>query len=681
MSQAFAMNDSANPPELHTWDFDPSKRQPELLMAWKQFVTTGQISGDIVPTHIAESWQRSRDLKVDPFQFSPKARLKAEQYRQQVERSRWLNDLAFPIIRNLFESFGASRYIVSLYDAEGYHLIRLAQPQDLHLREQHGLVVGICYNEPSVGTAGFNLASRLRRSVRMIGCEHYLKTLHHISGVYAPIIEQRTQMVVGVIAVGGAVMVAYPQAESIVVAASTAIENLIELDRVKTETFIYSRSLQMTVDSLEDGIIVTDQHGKVREVNRAARQRLGIDQEMIDQGVITERLNTTPLKTVIDNALRSTHPTGYQSEVQLGDTSYLIKAKTICTEDQTAHGLLIQLKDIRDLSRMLHHVTDEQPRYTLDSIVGSSAAIREIKHLARTAARTEAPVIIEGESGTGKEIIAQAIHNAGSRKWKPFVAINCAAIPSELIESIIFGHKKGAFTGAVQTHIGKFELAHEGTLFLDEIGEMPLTMQAKMLRAIEEGRIERVGGDKSIVVNVRIVSASNQCLLDLIHQNRFRQDLFYRLNVFRITIPALRERIEDIDDLVRLFVSEFASILEKPIPKVSTTYSRRLVDYDWPGNVRELRNAVQYSMARLEGGTLRAEHLNGFFLEAHDRRVSLPDSADHELRLSKLEMKTIQDVLIRFMGNKTDAAKALGISRTTLYRKLKTNRQSSENVS
>jgi sigma-54 dependent transcriptional regulator, acetoin dehydrogenase operon transcriptional activator AcoR len=655
----------------YSWDFDPSKRQPELLKAWKRFIATGKISLKIVPDHIAESWCSSRENNVDPYCFSPKSLLNPEEYRKQLNRSQRIISLASPIIKNLFESFGASRYIVSLYDSKGYHLMRLAQPQDLELREQHGLVVGLCFDEISVGTAGFNLACRLRRPVRMIGCEHYMEPLHHVSGVYAPILEPRSQSVVGVIAVGGTVLVEYPQAESIVVAASTAIENLLELDQAKTETVIYSRSLQITIDSLEDGIVVLDHLGNIREMNLVARQILKLEQEVVEKIKITELSNADPLGEIVAKMLQFKNRESYQTEIQIGDNSYLVKAKSIREENETTHGVLVQLKNIRDLSQMLHDITADQPRYTLDSIVGSSNFILEIKNLASIAAKTDAPVIIEGESGTGKELVAQAIHNASNRKWKPFVAINCAAIPAELIESTIFGHKKGAFTGAIRTHIGKFELAHEGTLFLDEIADMPMTMQAKMLRTIEEGRIERVGGEKSITVNARIVSASNKNLLEQIGQNQFRQDLFFRLNVFKIAIPALRERKEDIADLTRQFVTEFELIFEKRVSKISPVYIQRLLDYEWPGNVRELRNAIQYSMARLSGQTLMPQHLDGYFSDMTENHPLIAQKNIDNFALSKLEKKTIRDALQRHGGNKTKTAKALGIGRATLYRKLK----------
>ena len=447
-------------------------------------------------------------------------------------------ELATPIIKNLFESFGASRYVVALYDADGYHLVRMAQVDDLILREKAGLRSGLCFDERHMGTTGFGLAKRLKKPLRVIGCEHYISLMHHVSGVYAPIFEPHSREVVGVIAVSGATLVEYPQAESIVVTASTAIESLLELDRAKKEMFIYSKSLEMTVESLEDGLVLVDKSGVIREMNLAARQAIGLSyNDALNQNIADLAL-CAPLREMVASVLAAPKREVHQVECQLGGGVFLAKAKGVRQAKRLVQGVLIQLKNVQDLSRMLHEVTEAQPRYKMESLVGSSQAMIRIKELAGVAAGTEAPVIIEGESGTGKEVVAQAIHNAGARRWKPFVAVNCAAVPTELIESTIFGHNRGAFTGAVRTHIGKFELANGGTLFLDEIGDMPKTMQAKMLRAIEEGKIERVGSERPLPVDVRILSATNRDLLDLVQRGLFREDLFFRLNVFRIMIPA-----------------------------------------------------------------------------------------------------------------------------------------------
>ncbi|MBW2000431.1 MAG: sigma 54-interacting transcriptional regulator [Deltaproteobacteria bacterium] len=654
------------------WGFDPSTQQPELLRAWNRFQETGHPDPDVVSPHIAESWIRSRRHNIDPFGL-PCDSLEQDEYRKRVQASAGLINLATPIIENLFESFGSSRYVVALYDSDGYHLLRLAQPEDIRLRENLGLKIGLCFDERSAGTCGFSLAKISKQMIRIAGCEHYLKLLHNLVGIYAPILEPRSRKVIGVIAVGGASLLQYPQTESIVVAARTAIENLLELDRAKRRLFIYSKSLQFAIDFQDDAIILVDRKGRVYEMNQAARKALGLYEEDVTRLHIADVKQFMPISKIITDALLLSDQETIEAECRLGNNMYLLKAQGVRKSGENIEGVLVQMKSVRDLSKICREMTVEQPRYTFEHIVGSSKAIQEVISLARFAARVDGPVVIEGESGTGKELVAQAIHNASRRKHKPFIPVNCAAIPSELIESTIFGHEKGAFTGAVRTHMGKFEMADSGTFFLDEISDMPKTMQAKMLRAIEEGKIDRVGGTRPILVDVRILSATNKDLFELVRSGLFREDLYYRLNVFRIFIPPLRERKEDIIDLIYKMVDEFSAIYEKHLFQVSKGYIDRLLDYDWPGNVRELKNAIQYSIARLEGDSLLAAHLDGFFRHEKRPESHLPEKSEAKgmARLVDLERKMIIETLRSHNDNKTEAARALGISRATLYRKLK----------
>ncbi|MFC1799053.1 sigma-54-dependent Fis family transcriptional regulator [Thermodesulfobacteriota bacterium] len=656
--------------KLSAWGFEPSKHQPELLKAWQQFTTNGKIEKNIVPAHIAESWIRSRDYNIDPYNISADAYLDGDQYRKLINRNKHLINIASPILKNLFASFGKAYFVVALYDRDGYHLLRLAQPEDLRLREKQGIRMGLRFDEETVGTCGVSLAKRLKKPLRVVGCEHYLSLLHRLSSVYAPIFHPGADDLLGVIAVGGASFIHYPHAESIVVAASTAIENLLELDKAKEELSVYSKSLQLTIDSLDDCIIVVDRNGHVYEMNMPARKLLGLAQADTLNMPVSSLPSCEPLNELIRNTLNAPDPKSGRTECSIGPKTFIVEVKTAYDEWNHVKGVLVQMKDIQDLSRTFQGVTEYQPRYSIENIIGSSKTIGEIKHMVQIAASTEGPVIIEGESGTGKEVVAQAIHNAGNRRNKPFVAINCAAIPLELIEATIFGHEKGAFTGATRTQIGKFELAEGGTVFLDEIADMPEPMQAKMLRAIGERRIERVGGKDPIPIDVRILAATNKNLIEQVQKMNFRQDLFYRLNVFRIVIPPLRERKEDIPDLVYYFINEFAPVLKKRILKVSRNYIDTLSAQYFPGNVRELRNAIQYSMARTDASVLTPAHLKGFFLQeplGEKMSIKIPQKGE---RLAEMEKQIILDTLEVCQGNKTKAARMLGIGRATLYRRL-----------
>jgi DNA-binding NtrC family response regulator len=322
--------------------------------------------------------------------------------------------------------------------------------------------------------------------------------------------------------------------------------------------------------------------------------------------------------------------------------------------------------------------------------------------LAERAAKSNIPVLIEGESGVGKEVLARAIQGSSDRKGKPFVTVNCGAIPDNLVESTLFGHEKGAFTGATERHLGKFVEASGGTLFLDEIGELPLDAQVKLLRAIQEGEVDPVGGKKSVRVDIRLISATNKSLLDLVKQGRFREDLYYRLNVFPMTLPPLRARREDIPDLARSFLARFAAEEGKRLRGMSAEAAALLERYDWPGNVRQLENAMFRAVVLADGDELTlaefpqiAAQVEGFDVrippapsfadgpspglvreivrvEVRDpHAMTLVEDGGEMRKLDDLEGEIIRFALQYYRGHMSEVSRRLGIGRSTLYRKLK----------
>jgi DNA-binding NtrC family response regulator len=312
----------------------------------------------------------------------------------------------------------------------------------------------------------------------------------------------------------------------------------------------------------------------------------------------------------------------------------------------------------------------------MPSIVGKSAAMIKVAEHIQKVSPTKTTVLLLGESGTGKELFARAIHELSPRKEFPFVAINCAAIPGELLESELFGHEKGSFTGAAEKKLGKFELANKGTVFLDEIGEMDMTLQTKVLRALQEGEIDRVGGTNPVKVDIRIIAASNKDLEAAVAGNIFRQDLYYRLSVFPIIIPPLRERREDIPALAEHFLSKYSSVMNIPHKNISPEAMDVLKGYLWKGNVRELENVIERAMILCEGDTLTLEHLRLNPSVAPESMLmnipmdgTLEDAAGAALKA--VESLRIKKALESTHGNKTKAAELLKVSYKTLLTKIK----------
>jgi two-component system, NtrC family, response regulator len=304
------------------------------------------------------------------------------------------------------------------------------------------------------------------------------------------------------------------------------------------------------------------------------------------------------------------------------------------------------------------------PLYTFQNIIGQAPAFQQAVTLARKVAQTDTTVLLLGETGTGKEVFAQAIHNEGARKHKPFVAVNCSAFARELLESELFGHQAGAFTGAVKNKTGLLEEAHEGTIFLDEVGDMSLELQAKLLRVLETGSFMKVGESKPTQVNVRVIAATNRNLSRESESGQFRLDLFYRLSVFQITLPPLRDRKKDLDLLAHYYLAHFAQKINKKVSGMSSSFRESLHQHIWKGNIRELKNVMERAVILADTPELGIDEL------PFEIRYAPPSHLLTTFDLASVEKQHIQKVLHHTKGNKTEAARLLNIGLTTLYRKI-----------
>jgi formate hydrogenlyase transcriptional activator len=337
----------------------------------------------------------------------------------------------------------------------------------------------------------------------------------------------------------------------------------------------------------------------------------------------------------------------------------------IAVENALAYWEIAELKE--QLNKEKLYLEEEiRTEYNFEEIIGESAVLKRILKQVETVAPTDSTVLIQGETGTGKELIARAIHNLSGRRERTFVKMNCAAIPTGLLESELFGHEKGAFTGAIAQKIGRFELAHQGTIFLDEVGDIPPELQSKLLRVLQEQEFERLGSTKTIKVNIRLVAATNRDLTQMVSDKQFRSDLYYRLNVFPITLPSLRERPEDIPLLVRYFAQKYSQRMDKRIETIPADALAALSKYHWPGNIRELENLIERSVILSHGPDLR--------VPLGELKVRNTAPSDGEATLEAAERRHILRALEEtdwIIGGASGAAARLGMKRTTLQSRIK----------
>ena len=328
----------------------------------------------------------------------------------------------------------------------------------------------------------------------------------------------------------------------------------------------------------------------------------------------------------------------------------------------------IDSKRLRTENAELHQRLDK--KFNFQEILGQSSALEDVLEKVKLVAPSKATVLLDGETGTGKELVAQSIHQNSSMSRGPFVPVHCAALPANLLESELFGHEKGAFTGASEKRIGRFESANKGTLFLDEIGEIDLSTQVKLLRFLETKSIERLGSLKSIDIDTRLVCATNKNLLEMTKKGQFRDDLYYRLNVVTIKLPALREREDDILLLLEHFISHFSKENNFPIPSLTPETIRILNTYSWPGNIRELRNFCENLVVLNRGGEITPYELDPRFFSENDNEPKSAEIQKPSLSVEENEKRLLRNALLKAGGNRTKAAEMMGISRRTLHRKL-----------
>ena len=449
------------------------------------------------------------------------------------------------------------------------------------------------------------------------------------------------------------------------------------------DEFIADKYWGRVVDTMNDALLIISNEGVILSVNRSFEEMTGYTAtEAVGQRCTLLECNACELiinhnRTGWCKLFEPNHKGVRRCRCEIirkdGTRLPALKnASVLYDEDGTQLGAVETLTDISEIDRLdrkvelLTRQLDETDGYC--GLIGLSSEMKKVYGIIEKAAKSDAPVIIFGESGTGKELVARAIHERGYRKEGPYVQVNCAALNESLLESELFGHVKGSFTGAFRDRKGRFETAHKGDLFLDEIGDIPLSIQIKLLRVLENKQFERVGDDRSIAVDVRIITATNSNLIELISQNKFREDLYFRINVLPIHLPPLRQRKEDIPLLVETFMRRLNKKTRKNILGVQRGAMNALLEYHWPGNVRELKSILHYAFTIAEHGPITCDHLPPQFMghiELDEDKPSLLGVKDAK------EKKSLLEALKEAGGNQTRAAKMLGVNRVTVWNRMR----------
>ena len=650
---------------------------------------------------IAESWIRSKAFGIDPFNPGKTSKkLEPAQFQSVLEENKLLLNIARPLMDAFREFVMGSNYILWLFDRNCVSLYCVGKNNAPHSGQ---LETGYVSNEQAIGTSCHALAMLNKQPIHMIGPEQYCVNLHEYISSSAPILDEKGELL-GILSLahwmGNKPWNKYQFNLHIhtlgwISSLALAIGNQLQLSQsydylqeintqVKTmnDTLVTAnRTLQATLSYIDEGLITIDQSGRIINSNREAARIFKLDAKTLSNHNIFNFISDTSNLTNILHGGKKVEYQEMELKIMGKKEPYMVNIHPIINPTSKIMDVaIIRLNHASKVNALVNTVVGARAKFTFQDIIGNSDQMRKAKSLTERFANSPENILLTGESGTGKELFAQSIHNK-SRPNGPFIAINCAAMPRNLIESELFGYEPGAFTGASKNGSpGKIELANGGTLFLDEIGDMPIELQAVLLRVLEDKQVTRIGGKYARSVDFRLIAATNKKLLDLVEQKKFREDLYFRLSVIKIEIPPLRQRSGDALLLAEHFVQSYARKMNLPVPKISNAVRQKIQDYHWPGNVRQLENVMIYAVNMAQEGIIQLECLPSEIFKNNEEKADLnqPDSSTKNtphlkdlLSFKDAEAVVIRNALAQTSGNITAASKLLKISKTTMYKKMK----------
>ncbi len=638
------------------------------LREWEKFTTSGgQPNKDVIPDEILESWLRCKNYGVNPKKAAINNVLTGNRLKDLQNSNKELIKISRPFMRHLYKFVEGSGIIVVLFNHEGYLLEIIGDEYVIKHAQTGNFVEGASWGEESAGTNGVGTLLKLQKPIQIFGCQHYCRNFHEETGSSAPIFNPEGEFIGGLVMTGRYYKV-NPHTLGMTVAAAMAIENELRINKALIEAHVANTYQKTVISSIPEALIAIDNDGHISLLNDNAKNLFFSQNKWVEQKNIREVFgdkNSDFFRLIEKNQPLIDVEVRIFSDNEAKD--YTLTSNPILSNNGELMGKVIILNEIKRAKMLVTKMIGAKASLRFEDICGMNPRFLETIRQARMVSQSNSNVLLLGESGTGKDIFAQAIHNASKRRNGPYVAINCGAIPRDLISSELFGYTEGSFTGSKRGgNQGKFELADGGTIFLDEIAEMPLELQSALLRVIEDKSIIRIGGASVRPVDVRIIVATNRNLKEEVRKGNFREDLYYRANVFSIKMVPLRDRLDDIPLLIDYFIHKHSEIMEKDIERFDEKVTNIFMTYPWPGNVRELQNVIERMMNYSQTSELTADLIPEELLHFQKQTVSTGE----EFEAAKDIERQMLAKMLHLNLSKSEIMKKLKISRSTLYRKM-----------
>ena len=618
---------------------------------------------------LEKAYKRCNEKKIDPNKKINITTMKNKEFEKLLEKKSFLLKNAIPFMEKIYKFVEDKSFLVSLSDenARVIEVLGEIETKNTCIRK------GIDWSENNAGVNAISLALNEGKAIQVSGNEHYCNELKNWGCSASPI--WLNNIVIGVISITGPKEKVYPHTLGMVVAAAYAIENILSVKEKNNELIVKQNLQSAIVEAVNDGMIIIDNNGIITYMNNDAADILYINRTISIGKHISDILNFSPiiidvLKTgigFIDKEIIVKNPNG--SIIRLQKTTYPIKDKY-----GNIAGVVDTFRRLKKIKKLVNDMVGSYAKFTFEDIIGNenNKKFFESLKIARIASQSTSNVLIQGESGTGKELFANAIHNASTRAKQPFVTLNCSGIPSQLLEYELFGiEKKYGNNNFIEGRPGKFELANDGTLFINEVSELPLNLQFKLLKAIQDKKFSRIGGENTFDLKARIICSTNKNLFQLCREGSFRQDLYYRLDVLGIKTTPLREQKESIKKLSEHIINRMSIKLNKNLLTLDNSALDILTKYNWNGNVRELENALERAVNICENSIIKKEHIPEYIINNIKNKNNIIYNEKIYETLESLEKKQILAVINYTNYNISKSAEILGISRNTLYNKMK----------